>query len=200
MQKILLLYPYWLLLYHFYHMLYNANSTEPCLPCSGNWISLKLDIDGPLIMRGGMAEMANASIIYSRDTDSNLGIESKYFIFCLCQIWIHIWRVFFVLFSYLHHLLMLPSVSGKHKPLCIHPARWGDRRDCQLDGLCGKLKYTSYVTMYWVLELSCSVRVGFGQAQSSKLASVAGKFARCCHLIIFWTRQCHPSRLTSSRA
>jgi hypothetical protein len=51
--------------------------------------------------------------------------------------------------------------------------------------VCGNLNHTSYATMCWVQELSYSVWVGFRQARSCELASVAWKFARGSHQYVF---------------
>jgi hypothetical protein len=88
-----------------------------------------------------------------------------------CKSWI------LAIVSHLRHPPMLPSVSGMCKPLCISGAGWGVPRYCR----CGHVCTPVVVTMCWVQELSCSVWVGFRQAQSSELASVAGEFARCHH-------------------
>ncbi len=62
-------------------------------------------------------------------------------------------RVLTVLFfSYLLHPPMLPSVSGMHNLLWISAAGWVILRDCRQGGLCGKLKYTIFFTMWWVQE------------------------------------------------
>jgi hypothetical protein len=80
-----------------------------------------------------------------------------------------------------------------HNPLCKVTKGWGIRSDCWQKGLCGKLKFTWYVTICWLGELLCSVWLRFRCAQSSELASVARMFARCRHRYFFMsTRQRHP--------
>jgi hypothetical protein len=88
------------------------------------------------------------------------------------------------LFSHLRHSAMLPSLSGMCKPLYISAEGWGIQRDC-CGGVCDKLKYNiccrnvlgSRIVMIYVSRV--------WSAQSSELASVAGKFAKCCHRCFF---------------
>jgi hypothetical protein len=54
-----------------------------------SWIKQELLQD----RSGSMTELVNASVVHSRDSGWNLDMYRKYFLICLCHIWIQICRV-----------------------------------------------------------------------------------------------------------